>query len=161
MPHARSQTRAARSTELSETLEDYLKIILDLAARHDSVRVCDIARAKAVSMPTVVIALHRLAAKGLVRYEARGPARLTAAGTTRARQLAGRHAFLERFLSEILGVPGEAAVDDACGMEHHLTPQTLERLVAFVECIESCPQAAHACRAAARGARKGMKHAGA
>jgi DtxR family Mn-dependent transcriptional regulator len=148
MRNAHAQKRAAPLSELSETLEDYLKIILDLASRHDTVRVRDIARAKAVSMPTVVIALHRLAEKGLVRYDAHGPAQLTAAGMGRARQLAGRHAFLARFLREILGLPIETAAGDACGLEHHLTLATLERFVAFVECVESCPQAAHACRTA-------------
>ncbi len=140
MRNAHAQAPGAPVAELSETLEDYLKIILELAALHATVRVRDIARAKAVSMPTVVIALHRLAEKGFVRYDAHGPARLTAAGTMRARQLAGRHAFLERFLREILGLPVETAAGDACGLEHHLTPATLERLVAFVECVESCPQ---------------------
>jgi Mn-dependent DtxR family transcriptional regulator/Fe2+ transport system protein FeoA len=139
MPAASHGQRRPRSAPLSEALEDYLEIILDLSARHDVVRIRDVARARAVRMPTAVIALRRLTERGLVRYAAGDHAALTPAGARRARQLAARHAFLERFLRDILGLPARTAAQDACGLEHHLAPATLERLCAFVESIETCP----------------------
>ncbi|MCK4414743.1 MAG: metal-dependent transcriptional regulator [Candidatus Eisenbacteria sp.] len=127
------------SDGLSETLEDYLEIILALAAEQPEVRVRDIARAKAVRMPTVTWALRALAEKGLVEHEARELVELTPEGAAIATRVAARHSLLQRFLAEILGVAGETAEQDACRMEHHLSPHTLERLAAFVEYIQTCP----------------------
>jgi DtxR family Mn-dependent transcriptional regulator len=123
---------------LSETLEDYLEIILALAAEQPEVRVRDIARAKAVRMPTVTWALRALAERGLVTHEARELVELTPEGAAIAGRVAARHRLLRRFLTEILGVPGDVGERDACGLEHHLSPQTLERLAAFVEYIQTC-----------------------
>jgi DtxR family Mn-dependent transcriptional regulator len=144
-PRRRAKTAAATPRAaagggravLTETLEDYLEIVYMLARRHAAVRVRDIARAKAVRMPTVVIALRRLRERGLVRYAAGDCAQLTPAGGARGRRLAERHVFLQRFLQEVLGLPEAIAAKDACGLEHHLTPVTLERLAALVERLDA------------------------
>jgi len=128
------------SRTLSETLEDYLEIILALALENPAVRVRDIARAKGVRMPSVTAALRRLSERGLVSYQAREYVGLTAEGEGIARRLTGRHRFLTRFLHELLGVPEDVAERDACGLEHHLSAQSLDRLAAFVEYIDTCPQ---------------------
>jgi len=130
----------ARRGGLTEALEDYLEIILDLASRKRVVRVRDIARAKQVRMPTVISALKRLAEKELVQYGAGEYAELTPEGVVRAQQIAGRHDLLRRFLSRILGVAEPNAAHDACGIEHHLSAESLERLSAFIEYIETCPE---------------------
>jgi DtxR family transcriptional regulator, Mn-dependent transcriptional regulator len=134
----RSADLGARA--LSETLEDYLEIILALSLEQRTVRVRDIARAKAVRMPTVTAALKRLAELGLVRYAAREYVELSEAGSEVAARVAGRHRFLTRFLGGVLGVPREVAEADACSLEHRLSPPTLERLAAFVEYLDTCPQ---------------------
>ncbi len=125
---------------LSETLEDYLEIILALSLERRTVRVRDIARAKAVRMPSVTAALKRLAEMGLVRYEAREYVELSDEGSGAAARVAGRHRFLTRFLTDVLGIPRGAAEADACSMEHRLSAATLERLAAFVEYLETCPE---------------------
>jgi DtxR family Mn-dependent transcriptional regulator len=131
---------AKEATPLSETLEDYLEIILDLSLQQRTVRVRDIARAKGVRMPTVTAALRRLSERGLVLYQAREYVGLTEHGGAIARRVTGKHRFLSRFLTRVLGVPGDVADEDACGLEHHLSPRTLERLAAFVEYLETCPE---------------------
>ncbi len=124
---------------LSETLEDYVEIILALSLERRTVRVRDIARAKAVRMPTVTAALKRLAEMGLVRYAAREYVELSEAGSEVAARVASRHRFLTRFLAEVLGVPRDVAEADACSLEHRLSPPSLERLAAFVEYLDTCP----------------------
>jgi DtxR family Mn-dependent transcriptional regulator len=126
-------------TDLSETLEDYLEIIYALSLEHPAVRVRDIARAKGVRMPTVTAALRRLSERALVSYQAREHVGLTDAGKKIAHRLTGRHRFLTRFLAQVLGVVPETAERDACGLEHHLSACSLERLAAFVEYIDTCP----------------------
>jgi DtxR family transcriptional regulator, Mn-dependent transcriptional regulator len=127
------------SDQLSETLEDYLEIILSLSLQQKVVRVRDIAKHKSVRMPTVTAALRRLADKRLVEYAAREYVELTEEGNAIARRVAGRHHFLARFLEQTLGVPSDIAEVDACGLEHHLSAPTLSRLSAFVEYIDTCP----------------------
>ena len=128
-----------KTAQLSETLEDYLEIILMLSLQRKVVRVRDIARHKSVKMPTVTAALRRLAEKSLVEYAAREYVELTPVGNDIARRVVGRHRFLTRFLEQLLGVPADVAETDACGLEHHLSEITLGRLAAFVEYIDTCP----------------------
>jgi len=154
---ARGAAAQAAQGALSESLEDYLEIILALAARSPGVRVRDIARAKGVRMPSVTAALHRLAGGGFVDYAARECVTLTPAGVAVARRVAGRHRFLIRFLAEILGVPRDVARRDACGLEHHLSAQTLERLAGFVEYLETCPEVGASLLARFRGC---FRHSG-
>ena len=40
--------------------------------------------------------------------------------------------MLRKFLIEILGVDPETAEEDACRMEHAISPQTMDKLVAFL-----------------------------
>jgi len=130
---------SSAGSEISAALEDYLEIILELSSRTSAVRVRDIARAKAVRMPTVTWALRSLAARELVAYRAREYVALTSAGAAIAQRVAGRHLLLERFLSEILDVPPATSAQDACRLEHDLSGITLERLSAFVEYVQTCP----------------------
>jgi len=130
----------AGASALSETLEDYIEIILALSLERRTVRVRDIAQAKTVRMPTVTAALKRLAGMGLVRYAAREYIELTEEGSAIAARVAGRHRFLARFLEDMLGLPRDVAETDACSLEHRLSAAALERLAAFVEYLETCPQ---------------------
>ncbi len=54
---------------LSESLEDYLEIILDLEKTHKVARTRDIAEKKGVKRGTVTGALKSLGEKGLITYE--------------------------------------------------------------------------------------------
>ncbi len=138
--HASAQAGGGPGHALSETLEDYLEIILALALENPTVRVRDIARAKGVRMPSVTAALRRLKEKALVSYRAREYVGLTTEGEAIAQRLAGRHRFLTRFLHELLCVSATVAERDACGLEHHLSAESLDRLAAFVEYIDTCPE---------------------
>lgn len=131
----------SHALELTPAQEDYLEIILDLARTHRVARVRDIARGKGVRMATVSDALRRLATSGLVEYHAREFVQLTPEGEARAQRVAGRHEFLRRFLTEILLLDPEVAERDACAVEHHLSPATVDRLASFYQFVRSCPGA--------------------
>jgi DtxR family Mn-dependent transcriptional regulator len=125
--------------QLSESLEDYLEVIRDLKAEGQVARVRDIAARKGVRMPSVANALTRLAAQGLVDYRAREYVDLTPEGEQAAERVAQRHAFLERFLREVLLVSAAVAEKDACSLEHSLSPETLERIAGFYQYVKGCP----------------------
>lgn len=134
---SKKQTAGPEIGLLSESLEDYIEIIYRLIADQKIARVRDIARAKAVKMSSVVSALKRLDQEKLARYEAREFVELTPTGIDLARRLLGRHEFLTRFLIDVLQVDPEIAESDACSMEHTLSLETMKRLYAFSEFIES------------------------
>jgi Mn-dependent DtxR family transcriptional regulator/Fe2+ transport system protein FeoA len=118
---------------LSESLEDYLKIIFQLERDRRVARVKDIAARKGVRMASVTGALRRMAKEGLVHYGAREFVELTDDGAELARKVLQRHDFLRRFLTNTLGLPKETADKDADAIEHHLSAETLGRLVALYQ----------------------------
>ncbi len=126
-----NSNRRAPST-LGESGEDYLEAILILARRGRPVRVKDIARLLNVSRPSVVSALNLLEEKGFIRHEHYGDVELTAAGQNYATAIYQRHLLLKHFLQHILGVSEKVAAEDACRLEHALSPETTRRLTGFV-----------------------------
>jgi DtxR family Mn-dependent transcriptional regulator len=123
--------------EISESLEDYLKIIFQLERERRVARVKDIAARKGVRMASVTGALRRMSKEGLVHYGAREFVELTEVGAELARKVLQRHDFLRQFLTVMLGLDKSIAERDACAIEHHLSAETLSRLAAFYQFMET------------------------
>lgn len=130
----------ARVGSLSESLEDYLEIILQLQQEKRVARVRDIAARKGVSNASVSNALHRLARDGYVNHQAHEFVELTDRGLDLARRILRRHEFLVSFLVDILQVSEDGAAHDACALEHHLSSETLEALSNFYQFVCHCPR---------------------
>lgn len=124
--------------ELSESMEDYVEAISQLEDKLKVVRVKNIARALKVKMPSVSSALGVLAKKGLVNYEKYDYVELTEQGQGVALQLRKRHDILKKFLKDILGVEENNAERDSCGMEHHISKDTINNIIKFIEYIDRC-----------------------
>jgi len=124
---------------LSQAQEDYLKIILDLINSRRVARIKEIAQRKNVSMPTVTEAMRKMAQDGLINYSAHEFIDLTSEGEQAAHQMTARHQFLRLFLEEILNIPSETADAEACLLEHHLSPTTLERMILLYQFLVNCP----------------------
>lgn len=140
MPSSSSRGETPVGT-LSESLEDYLEIILQLQQEKRIARVRDIALRKGVSNASVSNALARLDRDGFVRHEAHEFVELTERGEELARRVLRRHEFLISFLREVLQVSAETAETDACAIEHQVSSETLERLASFYQFVRSCPKA--------------------
>ncbi|MGD9497661.1 MAG: DtxR family transcriptional regulator [Armatimonadota bacterium] len=125
---------------MSESMEDYLEAIYQLQRGHDSVRVKDIADFAGVTMPSVSAAVNALREHDLVVHEPYGAVSLTSRGRQTAEFLMRRHQTLTAFLRDILGLDAAQAEQEACGIEHALSPLTLSRLLALVDFIERCPR---------------------
>jgi len=118
--------------ELTSTLEDYLEAIYRIEADKRVARPRDICQAQSVAASTVTAALQSLADKGLVNYEPYELITLTEEGRARAERLLLRHRIIRDFLENILGLSHEQADATACGMEHAVQPEALERFVCFL-----------------------------
>ena len=119
-----------RRDHSTETAEDYVEGISDIIHRQGECRVKDLAANMGVSHVTVVRTIARLANEGLVISEPYRPVRLTAEGEQLAAHSRKRHEIVLSFLLA-LGVRPVEAARDAEGMEHHVSPNTLERMKAF------------------------------
>lgn len=113
--------RAARRVEL---VEDYVELIADLLDAHGEVRQVDLAARMGVAQPTVARMLKRLEDEGLVERRPYRGTFLTAAGRALAETARERHTVVEAFLLS-LGVDAATARQDAEGIEHHVSPETL------------------------------------
>ena len=121
---------------LSATLEDYLETIYLLEERKRVARPRDICEAQGVASSTVTAALRSLADKGLVNYEPYELITLTDEGRERAEELVTRHRIISDFLENVLGLEADQADATACGMEHAIDSEALERFVCFLAFME-------------------------
>lgn len=112
---------------IHESGENYLEQILVLSGSTDKVRAVDLCTALGFSRPTVSIMLRELKASGFVTTAANGGLVLTEAGEKIAKQIYERHCLISTMLMK-LGVPREIALEDACKIEHDISPETFEAL---------------------------------
>lgn len=115
------KTRTAQSHAL---LEDYVELIADLLAVGGEARATDIARRFGVSHATVVKTVGRLKRQGLAVSRPYRGIFLTEAGEQLAARVRARHQLVLDLLRAV-GVPDEAAEQDAEGIEHHVSEATL------------------------------------
>lgn len=124
--------------ELSSTLEDYLETIYCLEEEKRVARPRDIAEAQGVARSTVTAALQSLSEKGLINYEPYELITLTEEGRNRAEKLDSRHRIIRDFLENILNLDPERADETACGMEHAVERDVLERFTCFLAFMRRC-----------------------
>lgn len=122
------QARAARRSALAA---DYVELIADLIAADGEARQVDVAARLGVTQPTVAKMLKRLAEDGLVTLRPYRGVFLTETGETVAREAREKHRVVEDLLIA-LGVSAQNARQDAEGIEHHVSDETLEAFKKFV-----------------------------
>jgi DtxR family manganese transport transcriptional regulator len=125
---AETQARALRQTRQKhslETAEDYVEAIAELTETMGEARAVDLAKRLGVTHVTVVRTIARLKRDG---YTASQPYRaifLTDKGARLARESRARHDLVVDFLRS-LGIPENTVQEDAEGIEHHVSAETLQ-----------------------------------
>ncbi len=122
----------ARAAQSNALLEDYAELIADLLAGVGEARPTDIARRLGVSHATAIKTIGRLKREGLAVSQPYRGVFLTPAGEALASKTRARHRLVVAVLTAI-GVPPEAAEQDAEGIEHHISPATLRAFAAFLK----------------------------
>ncbi|MEK1886439.1 MAG: manganese-binding transcriptional regulator MntR [Phyllobacterium sp.] len=123
--------RRTRNNRRTELVEDYVELIADLIEDGGEARQVDIALRLGVAQPTVAKMLKRLAVDGYIQQRRYRGIFLTDIGKQLAEQSRERHQIVESFLCAI-GIGIETARIDAEGIEHHVSPETLEAFRRFV-----------------------------
>jgi DtxR family transcriptional regulator, Mn-dependent transcriptional regulator len=126
--------------QLTPTMEDYLETFFLLSKEKGAIRVKNIAKRLGVKMSTVTNMLKTLSEKGMIDYEKHEYLELTKKGHAVGKEMFYRHQTFKSFLTDILKIDPDQADEDACKMEHAVSPATLEAFVDFMEFIENCPR---------------------
>ena len=113
-----------RRAHQSEVAEDYVEMISDLIEETGEARTVDLAARFGVTSPTVNAIVRRLQRESLVESRPYRSIFLTEAGKALAKSSRARHQIVRDFLVTI-GVPETIAEEDAEGVEHHVSEETL------------------------------------
>ena len=119
--------------------EDYLQTIFWLEEAGLPITGANIARAMQVSAPTVHEMIGRLESDG---YVSRGDDRsvaFTESGREHAAEVVRRHRLIERFLTDVLGIPWYEVHEEAERLEHAMSPVLEERMLAAIGDARTCP----------------------
>lgn len=114
----------------NESSENYLETILMLSEKLPVVRSVDIANELGFKKSSVSIAMKNLREKGHIIVSDAGFITLTESGRHIAEMIYERHKLLSECLVK-LGVPEEIASEDACRVEHIISPETFEAIKKF------------------------------
>jgi len=113
-----------RRAHQSEVAEDYVEMIAELIVETGEARTVDLATRFGVTSPTVNAIIQRLQRENLVETKPYRSIFLTDEGRDLAEASRKRHNIVYDFLVSI-GVPANIAEEDAEGVEHHVSPETL------------------------------------
>ncbi len=119
---------------IRESGEMYLETILQLSAEHAVVRSVDVANSTGYSRPSVSRAMGILRSRGYIEMDKRGHITLTAEGRRTAERIFERHKILTALFVRI-GVSHEAAVNDACRIEHVISDETFRKIKEYVDTL--------------------------
>lgn len=115
----------------NESAENYLETILILSRRLPVVRSVDIANELGFKKSSVSVAMKNLRDRKHISVDGSGFITLTPSGRKIAETIYERHQFLSCWLAG-LGVPADTAAEDACKIEHVISPESFEAIKEFV-----------------------------
>jgi DtxR family transcriptional regulator, Mn-dependent transcriptional regulator len=119
--------------------EEYLQMLFWLFEAGLPMTGANLARAMQLSAPTVHEMLGRLEKDG---YITRGEDRIIAftdEGRRHAEETTSRHRLIERFLTDVVGVPWDDVHEEAERMEHAMSPRFEAYVRAAVGDAKTCP----------------------
>jgi DtxR family Mn-dependent transcriptional regulator len=117
---------------LTAPIQDYLKAIYELSARHGSASTTALAERMGVAPASVTGMIQRLAAAlpPLVAYRKYQGVTLTPDGELAALKVIRSHRLLETYLVQVLGYGWDAVHEEACRLEHVISPDFEARIAA-------------------------------
>lgn len=119
-------------------IEEYLESIYKLQQVQHPVSTSRLAEHLRLSPPSVSEMMKKLVQKGLINYAEKGVC-LTEEGSVIAKKVIRRHRLSERLLTDILGFGWDEVHDEACRLEHAISPEMEERIAKSLGDPKTCP----------------------
>src|SRR5215218_5795835 len=119
--------------------QEYLEIMFWLEEAGLPMTGANIARAMQLSPPTVHEMIGRLVGDGYVSRSADKSLEFTGSGREHATHIVQRHRMIERFLTDVLGIPWDEVHEEAERIEHAMSPVLEERMYAAIGDATTCP----------------------
>ena len=123
----------------TEAEEEYLETLFWLMEAGLPMTGANIARAMQLSAPTVHEMIGRLENDGYVERRADKSLSFTKAGHEHASKVVRRHRLVERFLTDVLGIPWDEVHEEASRLEHAMSPVLEERMLSAIGDATTCP----------------------
>ncbi|HEY1449905.1 MAG TPA: metal-dependent transcriptional regulator [Solirubrobacteraceae bacterium] len=119
--------------------EEYLQILFWLHEAGLPMTGANVARAMQLSPPTVHEMVGRLERDGYITRAKDRSIAFTPSGKEEAEQIVRRHRLIERFLTDVLGVPWDEVHEEAERLEHAMSPSLEERMLIAIGDAKTCP----------------------
>ena len=112
--------------------EEYLQILYWLHEAGLPMTAANVARAMQLSAPTVHEMIGRLERDGYITRSSSKALEFTGEGREHAEAIVRRHRLIERFLTDVLGIPWDEVHEEAERLEHAMSPVLEERMLAAI-----------------------------
>ena len=119
--------------------EEYLQTLLWLQEAGLPLTGANVGRAMQLSAPTVHEMIGRLERDGYITRADDKTIRFTTEGAEHAEHIVRRHRLIERFLTDVLGIPWDEVHEEAERLEHAMSPVLEERMLAAIGNAKTCP----------------------
>jgi DtxR family Mn-dependent transcriptional regulator len=119
--------------------EEYLESLFWLFEAGLPMTGANLSRAMQLSAPTVHEMLGRLERDGYIDRGAGRAIEFTTSGREHAEQIVSRHRLIERFLTDVVGVPWDDVHEEAEHLEHAMTPRFEAYVRTAVGDAKTCP----------------------
>jgi len=129
----------AEAESVSSQAEEYLEAIYRLEQKGGFARTMELAKSLNVVPGSVTNTIENLKRKGLVTHKPYKGVKLTANGQKIASSVLRRHRLAERLLTDILHLDWSEVHDQACKLEHALSPEILKPLEKALGHPKKCP----------------------
>src|ERR1700678_1601286 len=127
------------TAELTDSERGYLETLYWLHEAGLPMTAANVARAMQLSAPAVHEMIGRLERDARIT---RSPGKLisfTDSGERQAEEIVCRHRLIERFLTDVLGIPWDEVHEEAERLEHAMSPVLEERMLAAIGDAKTCP----------------------
>ncbi len=124
----------------SPRIEEYLEAIFKIQEEtKQPVNISRLAESLELSVPSASEMMKKLEQTNTITYNKQREVLLTKKGLEQAQHVVRRHRLAERFLTDFLGLSWDQVHEEACLLEHAISPIVEERLAERLGNPKTCP----------------------
>lgn len=124
---------------VTDAEEEYLQTLFWLFEAGLAMTAANVARAMQISAPSVHEMVRRLERDGYVSRDDKKRIEFTESGLGHAKEIVGRHRLIERYLTDVVGVPWDEVHEEAESLEHGMSPRFEAYMRRAIGDAKTCP----------------------